>query len=884
MKRRILIFSILVFIISIGCVSASEDLNVSDTLALDDCNQNTLNLDENGEDSIISASYTGNFKELSDLIDDTDVGGTLYLNKDYKGSGRIYIFFDITIDGQGHTIDASGKSSIFDVGYNNGVTLKNINFKNAKNEYVGSGGAIVSSSLLQLINCKFIGNTAGYGGAVFCSDAISVQGCTFQDNTANEQGGALYSSKLIVKNSVFSNNNAPKGNSICSGDLQVTDSSFTSNSKTDLIYFYNGNEAGQLYLQNNAMKSANPSAIYYEGGAPITSQVNLNFLDKTVKKGQTIEIATIKDDKGNVIRMDGLIEAQITDKNGKVVSSFKLNYNNGYKYTCNLNDGTYTVNAKVSSNVATNVKIRKGTLTVSSNPVQLKASDVTKYYKGSQKYSVTVSNNGKVVSGASVSISINGKTSTVKTDKNGVAKLALNQASGTYQITSSYGGKQITTKVTIKPTITGKDVTGTTQGTKYSVTVLNSDGTPLKNTKVSFNIGSTKYTATTNNNGIATLTLKLKVGTYNIEATNPKTAEKIKNKLTVKNPPTIKIQANDLTKYYGGSEKFTVKVTDNNGKVLANKEVKITINGKTYKRTTDKNGVASMNIVLNSKTYPVTVECGGEKVSVKITVKPTIYGKDITKMYKNGTQYYAAFADSKGNLLKNTQVEFNINGVFYKRNTDSNGVAKLTINLLPNTYILTAINPKTNELFSNKIIVKPIIVENKDLTKYYKSPSKYTLRILDNVGKPVGAGVNVDLNINGVIYHKKTDANGYVSLAINLNPGTYIVTASYNGYMASNTIKVLSILYSKDIVQGYSERIYYEVLLLNDLGKPYPNQYVILSIAGEVYKVKTDDNGIAKSRIYLDPGVYIMTASYNGLSISNTITIIKDYVFWIEML
>ena len=279
------------------------------------------------------------------------------------------------------------------------------------------------------------------------------------------------------------------------------------------------------------MKGSNPYYILYEGEDPITSRINLNFLDKTVKKGQSIEIAKITDDKGNPIRMDNFIEAQITDKNAKVVGKFKLNYNNGYKYTCNLNDGTYTVTAKVPSSVATNVNVRKATLTDSSNPVQLKASDVTKYYKGTQTYSVTVTNNGKVVSGASVSITINKKTSTVKTDKNGVAKLALNQASGTYQITSSYSGKQITTKVTIKPTITGKDASGTTQGTKYSVTALQSNGNPLKNTKISFSIGSTKYSATTNDKGIATLNLKLKAGTYTIEATNPKTSEKIKNKV-----------------------------------------------------------------------------------------------------------------------------------------------------------------------------------------------------------------------------------------------------------------------------------------------------------------------------------------------------------------
>ena len=34
---------------------------------------------------------------------------------------------------------------------------------------------------------------------------------------------------------------------------------------------------------------------------------------------------------------------------------------------------------------------------------------------------------------------------------------------------------------------------------------------------------------------------------------------------------------------------------------------------------------------------------------------------------------------------------------------------------------------------------------------------------------------------------------------INLNPGTYIITANYNGLMASNTIKVLPVLSAKDI-------------------------------------------------------------------------------------
>ena len=478
-------------IISLGCVSASDDLNATDTLALENGNQNTLTLDDNSQDEIVSASkYTGNFKELYQIIDNANDGDTIYLNKDYKGSGVIDILATITIDGRGHTIDASGQSEIFETNlFCTGITLKNIIFKNGYSE--STGGALDLYSPAQIINCKFINNKAREGGAVFNRYATTVQGCTFQDNSAELGGGALCGNKFTVKNCVFTNNAASYANSIETSDLELTDSSFTSKSKTEFIYFISNKNGGQLFLENNAMNGANPYYILYEGEDPITSRINLNFLDKTVKKGQSIEIAKITDDKGNPIRMDNFIEAQITDKNAKVVGKFKLNYNNGYKYTCNLNDGTYTVTAKVPSSVATNVNVRKARLTVSSNPVQLKASDVTKYYKGTQTYSVTVTNKGKVVSGASVSITINKKTSTVKTDKNGVAKLALNQASGTYQITSSYSGKQITTKVTIKPTITGKDASGTTQGTKYSVTALQSNGNPLKWGSRTYELSST---------------------------------------------------------------------------------------------------------------------------------------------------------------------------------------------------------------------------------------------------------------------------------------------------------------------------------------------------------------------------------------------------------
>ena len=96
--------------------------------------------------------------------------------------------------------------------------------------------------------------------------------------------------------------------------------------------------------------------------------------------------------------------------------------------------------------------------------------------------------------------------------------------------------------------------------------------------------------------------------------------------------------------------------------------------------------------------------------------------------------------------MKNTDVKFNINGIFYTRTTNDKGVAKMNINLPPKAegYIITAENPNSTERYTNLIKVLPSIVENYDLTKYYKNASKYTLRIIGDDGKPVGEGVTVN--------------------------------------------------------------------------------------------------------------------------------------------
>ena len=175
-------------------------------------------------------------------------------------------------------------------------------------------------------------------------------------------------------------------------------------------------------------------------------------------------------------------------------------------------------------------------------------------------------------------------------------------------------------------------------------------------------------------------------------------------------------------------------------------------------------------------------------VGSTVTVLCTIQGNNITKYFQNDTQYTATFLNKDGSLLTNTEVTFNINGVFYKKNTNANGVATLNINLNSGTYILTAINPVNGEMYSNTIKVLPTLT-GENLVKTYGNPDQYKAKLVDGVGKPVN-GVNIIMNINGIFYNKLTDSNGVASLNINLMPGEYIITSSYGQAVVSNTIKV----------------------------------------------------------------------------------------------
>ena len=92
------------------------------------------------------------------------------------------------------------------------------------------------------------------------------------------------------------------------------------------------------------------------------------------------------------------------------------------------------------------------------------------------------------------------------------------------------------------------------------------------------------------------------------------------------------IKAPTLSKLYHGPESFLVYLTED-GKVRANADVNIYINGKNYIRTTNEEGIASLAINLDVGNYNVVVTYVDASADSTVEVMSTIYSGDLTKPF-----------------------------------------------------------------------------------------------------------------------------------------------------------------------------------------------------------------------------------------------------------
>ena len=339
------------------------------------------------------------------------------------------------------------------------------------------------------------------------------------------------------------------------------------------------------------------------------------------------------------------------------------------------------------------------------------------------------------------------------------------------------------------------------------------------------------------------------------------------------------IYGEDLSMYYKNGSRYEVSIYQD-GKLInsQNNDSKVifNVNGVNYTKEL-VNGKASIGINLNPGNYTITTfyhyTDGLATKTNNIEVLSTIQANDVVKFFRNGTQYCAKFLDGCGSPLVNASVIFNINGVFYKKQTDDNGMAKLNINLRPGVYILTAMHPDALMYGSNITVLSTILAN--DVVKFFRNGTQYCAKFLDGCGSPL-VNASVIFNINGVLYKKQTDYEGVARLNINLFPGKYILTAMHpDGLMYGYNITVLSTIHGDDIVKFFRNGTQYCAKFLDGCGSPLVNASVTFNINGVFYKKQTDDNGMARLNINLFPGEYILTAIHlNGEEKANIIKVL----------
>ena len=515
----------------------------------------------------------------------------------------------------------------------------------------------------------------------------------------------------------------------------------------------------------------------------VDSSVAVNVNDIKVGEELTITVNVPSDATGDVtVSVDGK-EYKVAIENGKAVKTIS-----------GLKADDYTVTVKYAGDNNYNEATADAEFSVSKISDYNMDISVPEIKEGVNS---TISVDLPKDATGTVTVEIDGKKYTANVIDGTANVIVSGLSAGDYNITTVYSGDAKYDSMTKKGNITvipnvnvNLDVSDVEMiyhdGSRLIAKLTDFQGKPIVNATIYFSINGVTYAKTTDANGTASIGLNLESGAYPVIVAYNGSASysKISKNITVTINPSI--IADDLVKMYKNDTKFSAKFLGSDGKVLADTPIKFNINGVLYSRITNNDGVGSLAINLRPGEYVLTAynPVTGEQQGFNITVKSLIVQNDLTKYYMNASSFQATIYDKNGSLAVGKNVTFNINGVFYTRTTDENGVASLAINLRPGEYIITTIYEELD--IGNNVVVLPTLVTS-DLNMTYRDGSKFTAQTLDGQGKPL-VNQNVTFNVNGRLYFKTTGDDGVASLTINLMSGKYIITSYWNDFQTGNTI------------------------------------------------------------------------------------------------
>ena len=326
-----------------------------------------------------------------------------------------------------------------------------------------------------------------------------------------------------------------------------------------------------------------------------------------------------------------------------------------------------------------------------------------------------------------VTYTLSGKTYNKTTDSNGKITIPINLAAGTYTLKLAFAGddnysgttKSISLKVLAN---TPKITTGSTsvmRGYYFYAYLKDAAGKALKGQKITFKVNGKTYTKTTNSNGRAALKIKLPVGKYKVKIVHSASGiySYVKKTVTIKslaNTPKISLSSKSVIR----GKYIYAYLKDGAGKVLSDKKLTFTLNGRSYVKKTNSNGRAALKVKIAAGKYRLRIyhyKSGVydyKKKSATLTVQkntPKISVENLTVI--KDKYLYVYLKDKAGSVMKSHKVKIRINGKTYTKTTNSNGRAALKLSIAAKSYS-TKISFDAVSVYSSKSVTKTIKVIN----------------------------------------------------------------------------------------------------------------------------------------------------------------------------
>ena len=180
---------------------------------------------------------------------------------------------------------------------------------------------------------------------------------------------------------------------------------------------------------------------------------------------------------------------------------------------------------------------------------------------------------------------------------------------------------------------------------------------------------------------------------------------------------STKLSASNVVKVFNVNKNLVVTLKDSNGNAIADSKVTISLNGKTYARTTNANGRVSVAVPrLVPKTYNAVIKfAGDDKYKASSLKSKVVVKKANLKLFANKRTYKVkarvkAFnvilKNNRNQLMKKATLTLTVNKKTYKAVTNAKGKA---------TFKITKLNKKGT--FTAKVMYKG--------NSYYNIATKY---------------------------------------------------------------------------------------------------------------------------------------------------------------